>query len=195
MSISKLTQSYLETHSERDFGLLYERIKPGLRSYVSRIVSDQEAIDDIISNTFIKMWTKIDQFDQKWSISTWLYRIARNEALGWLNEQKEKSSLNQLTEFGVQASTYGLLLDTEVDESLFKTEIDWKEEDNDFQSMLDSTICAIYNLEDSYRDICQDRLLNGLKYQDLSEKYNLPLQTIKNRIRRGKILIQQRVIE
>ena len=44
-----------------------------------------------------------------------------------------------------------------------------------------------------YKDILVDRMLNNVKYKDLANKYSLPLQTIKNRVRRGKVLIAQEV--
>ena len=40
-----------------------------------------------------------------------------------------------------------------------------------------------------YKEIIEDRLINQMKYEDIAAKYNLPLQTIKNRIRRGKSII------
>jgi DNA-directed RNA polymerase specialized sigma24 family protein len=40
-----------------------------------------------------------------------------------------------------------------------------------------------------YRGILEDRLLNNMKYEDIASKYELPLQTVKNRIRRGKAII------
>lgn len=193
MTIKNLTNSYLRTRSEYDFNNLYNRLKPGIQNYVNGFIKDPDISDDVVSNTFIKLWTKIDQFDPQWSISTWLYRIARNEALGILNKQNDKSSLDQMREFGVQVTTTGTVLDTELDEDLFKTENDFLEDDNEFQQTLESVYLAILNLEDKYRDICKDRLLNNLKYQDLAEKYDLPLQTIKNRIRRGKMLIRKKV--
>jgi DNA-directed RNA polymerase specialized sigma24 family protein len=42
-----------------------------------------------------------------------------------------------------------------------------------------------------YRDILEDRLLNSMKYEDIAEKHNVNLQTVKNRIRRGKMLIME----
>ena len=45
----------------------------------------------------------------------------------------------------------------------------------------------------SNKDILVDRMLNGVKNKDLADKYSLPLQTIKNRVRRGKVLIAQEV--
>jgi DNA-directed RNA polymerase specialized sigma24 family protein len=47
----------------------------------------------------------------------------------------------------------------------------------------------IDSLKPMYKGILEDRLLNNLKYEDIADKYNLPLQTIKNRIRRGKAII------
>lgn len=42
-----------------------------------------------------------------------------------------------------------------------------------------------------YKGIIEDRLLNNMKYEDIATKYKLPLQTIKNRIRRGKSIIAE----
>ena len=44
-----------------------------------------------------------------------------------------------------------------------------------------------------YKGILEDRLLNNMKYEDIATKYELPLQTIKNRIRRGKAIIAGKV--
>ena len=44
---------------------------------------------------------------------------------------------------------------------------------------------------DWYKEIIEDRLLNNMKYEDIAAKHNLPLQTIKNRIRRGKSIIAE----
>lgn len=193
MTIKHLTNSYLRTRAENEFNGLYARLRPGIQNYVSGFIKDPDVADDVVSNTFIKLWTKIDQFNPEFSISTWLYRIARNEALGVLNAQSNKASLDQLNEFGVQITTTGTVMDTELDADLFKSEREWLEDDNEFQATLDAIYVAILDLDDKYRDICKDRLLNNIKYQDLAEKYDLPLQTIKNRIRRGKMIIREKV--
>jgi DNA-directed RNA polymerase specialized sigma24 family protein len=44
-----------------------------------------------------------------------------------------------------------------------------------------------------YKDIIEDRLINQMKYEDIAAKYNLPLQTVKNRIRRGKSIIAENI--
>ena len=55
----QLTQNFLETGSDQDFAALYNKIKPGLTSYIYKIVKDREMAEDIAVNTLTKMWTKI----------------------------------------------------------------------------------------------------------------------------------------
>lgn len=55
---------------------------------IRRIVLTHDDADDVLQNTFIKVWTHLDDFRQKSKLSTWLYRIAVNEALDYLRRQK-----------------------------------------------------------------------------------------------------------
>lgn len=55
---------------------------------IRRIVLTHDDADDVLQNTFIKAWTHLDDFRQKSKLSTWLYRIAVNEALDFLRRQK-----------------------------------------------------------------------------------------------------------
>ena len=56
--------------------------------HVRRMVLEHEDANDIVQNTFIKAWTNIDSFQGKSKISTWLYRIAINETLTFLNKNQ-----------------------------------------------------------------------------------------------------------
>ena len=75
------------------------------------------------------------------------------------------------------------------------SENDHWDEYNNIQERYETAIAEINNLKEIYKDILVDRLLNKMKYHDISEKYNLPLQTVKNRIRRGKYLVAKSVDE
>ena len=56
--------------------------------HIRRMVLEHEDANDIVQNTFIKAWMNIDSFQGKSKISTWLYRIAINETLTFLNRNK-----------------------------------------------------------------------------------------------------------
>jgi|GEM_PF-532206 RNA polymerase sigma-70 factor (ECF subfamily) len=193
----ELTENFLETRSEKDYTNLYRKVKPGLRSYIGKIVKDADATEDILVNTLTKMWTKIDQYDPQYQITTWLYRIAFNECLGFINERNKKTSLTRLQEYGLEVNDGGTVaietIGSLVEDMDFKTEMDLWEEDNELQARYESCLRAMEQLKPIYRDIVVDRLINKVKYEDLADKYKLPLQTIKNRIRRGKSLIAESI--
>jgi RNA polymerase sigma-70 factor (ECF subfamily) len=140
------------------------------------------------------MWTKIDQYDPQYQITTWLYRIAFNECLGYINERNKKTSLNKLAEFGIEVGDEGFIggdISQLIEDSEAKTEQDFIDEDEELQSQYTGALKAIQSLKPIYREIVIDRLLNNMKYEDIADKYDLPLQTIKNRILRGKRIITE----
>lgn len=193
ISYRQLSENFIKSKSERDYNALYNRVKPGLRNYIHNVVKDNEATDDILTNTLTKMWTKIDQYDPSYQITTWLYRIAFNECLGWIRQRNRKYSIDAMKEYGIEVSehyshtsAHDLLIEME-----HKTELDFIEEDQAIMDSYELALKAINDLKPMYREILEDRLLNDMKYEDIAAKYNVPLQTVKNRIRRGKILIQE----
>ncbi len=195
-SYKQLTDNFLQTKSDQDFAKLYNKIKPGLTSYIYKIVKDSEMAEDIAVNTLTKMWTKIEQYNPKYGITTWLYRIAFNDSLGYIKKRNQTTSLSKLAEYGVEVNESGAMsssIKDLVNEYEEMTEQDYLEEDNALQEKYKKTLDAMQNLKEMYRDILVDRMINNMKYDQLAIKYNLPLQTIKNRIRRGKALIVEAV--
>ena len=142
------------------------------------------------------MWTKIDMYDPQYQITTWLYRIAYNEALYYMRERNRKTSLDRLRDdFGIETinSSNGVALSEMVQEEMMKTESDWYEEESEITERYELALKAIRDLKPLYKDILVDRLIGNMKYEDIATKYELPLQTIKNRIRRGRTLIVESV--
>lgn len=191
VSYRELAENFIKTRSEKDYKVLYDKIKPGLENYVFNVVKDNEAKDDIVTNTLTKLWTKADQYDPQYQITTWLYRIAFNECLGYIRQRNKKRSIDALRDSGIEVSRYyartsakDLLVEME-----YKSEEDFYEEDTELMNRYEQALKGIENLKPMYKGILEDRLLNNMKYEDIADKYNLPLQTIKNRIRRGKAII------
>lgn len=188
----EMTNDYLTTRTDAAFTVLYNRIKPGLTSHINKVVKDWDIAEDLAVNTLTKMFTKIDQYNPEYQITTWLYKIGFNAALGYLNERNKTQSLTALQDFGIEVNNSGSTNhDMDVEEELSFDDL--TDEDNMFQMKYDMTVEAIKDLKPMYRDLLVDRMLNGIKYKDLAVKHNLPLQTVKNRVRRGKVLISEAV--
>ncbi len=60
---------------------------------IRRMVLVHEDADDLVQNVFLKMWNNLDSFKQQSKLSTWLYRIAVNEALDFLRKQKNMAAI------------------------------------------------------------------------------------------------------
>lgn len=199
-SYRELTENFLTTRSEADFTALFYKVKPGLTTYINKIVKDREMAEDIAVNTLTKLWTKIDQYDPQYQITTWLYRIAFNDALGHINNRNKQSSLDALSDYGVEVSENGEFvngahgLNGAIEDYVMKTEQDFLEEDNELMSKYGRALTEIENLKGMYKEIVIDRLINEMKYEEIAEKHDLPLQTIKNRIRRGKAIIEENMM-
>lgn len=196
----ELTENYLYTRSHADYTKLYNRVKPGLTRYIANIIKDGDIAEDIAVNTLIKLWTKIDQYDPQYQITTWLYRIAYNDALGYIRERNRSTSLTRLhDDFGVDVNAQGQLETNSVQdlmaEAEMKTEMDFYSEEEALMDRYEMALTAIRNLKPLYREILVDRLINNMKYKDIAVKYNIELQTVKNRIRRGRTLIAASVVK
>ncbi len=79
------------TH-ERGFRLLMSRYQEPLYRHVRRMLYDHDDANDVIQNTFIKVFRNIERFEGKSKLFTWLYRIATNEAISFLNNRQRKET-------------------------------------------------------------------------------------------------------
>lgn len=194
LSYRELAENYFTSRSEKDYNKLYAKVKPGLKSYIFNMLKDSEATNDVLSNTLTKLWTKIDQYKPEYQITTWLYKIAFNECLGYIRKRNRKYSLDAMRDYGIEVTEGNhttnmadtLLQDAEEP----MTEDEFYDEDNFLQEQYETAIDCIDSLKTMYRSIMQDRLYRGMKYEAIAEKYDVSLQTVKNRVRRGKVLIQ-----
>jgi RNA polymerase sigma-70 factor (ECF subfamily) len=74
---------------DKGFRALVDKYQQKLYWHVRRMVLSHDDADDILQNTFIKVYRNIDQFEQKSSLYTWLYRIATNESLTFIERSKK----------------------------------------------------------------------------------------------------------
>lgn len=89
LSDSELVEMLREPRTRREgFAVLVKQYSEKLYWKVRRIVLSHEDANDVLQNIFIKVWSNLQNFQGKSSLSTWLYRIAINESLDFLRKQK-----------------------------------------------------------------------------------------------------------
>ena len=193
MNLKTLGHQFAETKSEKTFKDLYDRLKPGLSNYVYQIVKDRSTADDIFSMTMSIVYNKIEQYKPEYHISTWIYRIAYHEAIMFLRRKKREAT----TAFSVFDSYYESdrgsekIMFNNLDQDAIQDDfLTLEEKEQEQEKIHHSILEAIDNLDPLYKAIVKDRLVLDLKYNEISKKHKLPLHTIKNRIARGKRILQ-----
>lgn len=196
----ELALEFKRTKSDRSFTELYEKMKPGLWNYVNGILKDPEITADVVSTTLTTVYLKIDQYNDDYQITTWAYRIAYNECIGQLRARNKKISMNVFTDKGVE-TTDGNTLSFDsplVYEADGNVEYEHLEKERILTEQIRLTTEAIKALPPLYQPYMIERFLNGKSYNDIYEMMSdrergISLQTVKNRIFRGRKIIQQKL--
>lgn len=83
-----------EKTKKEGFTLLVNHFKKPIYFQIRRIVLSHENTDDVVQEVFIKCWNKLNTFNGKSKLSTWIYRVAYNEAIQWIRKNKKEHHLN-----------------------------------------------------------------------------------------------------
>lgn len=133
---------------------LFEQIVPlyseKLYWAIRRIVLCHDDANDVLQNVFIKVWKGIDDFQNRSKLSTWLYRIAVNEALDFLRRQRNVASLDTVDNMSVAD----------------QLESDQYFDGDRAQALLQE---AIASLPDVQRVVFNLRYYDELKYTEISQ--------------------------
>lgn len=99
LSDKEMIDMLQDPHTRREgFAVLVRQYSEPLYWKVRRIVLNHEDAKDVLQNAFLKIWNNLDTFQGKSALSTWLYRIAINEALDFVRRQKNVNSATVSTE-------------------------------------------------------------------------------------------------
>lgn len=89
-----LLQFSIDATREVAFTCIIKKYQERLYWHIRRMVVEHEDTNDILQNIFIKVWKSLDNFREDSQLYTWLYRIATNECLSFLQQQKKRSSIS-----------------------------------------------------------------------------------------------------
>jgi len=119
--------------------------------HIRKMVLGHEDANDMLQNTFLKAWLNLDSFRGDAKLSTWIYKIAVNECITFLNKQRAQNNVPL-------DDTDGYLLQTlKADDYFDGDELDMK-----FQQ-------AILNLPEKQRLVFNMKYMEEMKYEEMSE--------------------------
>lgn len=150
-----------EKTRELAFQSLVKLYQERLYWHIRKIVIDHDDADDVLQNTFIKVWRSIDKFREESTIYTWLYRIATNESITFINSNKRRSlvPMNDTSEF---------LLNNLTSDPYF--------EGDEIQLRLQE---AILKLPEKQRIVFNLKYFDEMKYEDMSQVLDTSVGALK----------------
>ncbi len=167
MSITLIEQkiiNLLKLADKKALNLLYENYSNSLYGIILKITINEELAQDALQETFIKVWKNSSKYDpKKAKLFTWLYRIARNTAIDKLRSYNNRYH----KEIQIDTSNVYILPTTNLNEDV----MDLKRH--------------VTTLEEKYQIVLKALFFKGMTQQQASEELDIPLGTVKSRLKIG----------
>jgi RNA polymerase sigma-70 factor (ECF subfamily) len=156
------------------FAMLFERYRNKLFFYLRHLVGTKEEAEDILQNVFVKAYEKLDTFDARRTFSSWVYRIAHNEAINYLKRRSRKTFLSWEDIVSVKDQ----LESSSQERSPFE---EWirKEVRRDVRA-------ALEKIPEMYREVLILRYYLDHSYEEIAKIINRPMNTVGTLLSRAK---------
>lgn len=156
----------LKSKDQKGFSILYNNYSGALYGVINRIILSEDDANDLLQDTFLKIWRNIDNYDpSKGSIFTWMMNIARN------------LSIDRVRSADFRDSSQNISMEDNV---IFQV-------DNEYQTVQDIDSIGLKkvvdNLRPEYRQLIDLIYYKGYTQAEVSEEYGIPLGTVKTRIK------------
>lgn len=153
----------LRQRNDRSFGYLYDNYAGALMGVIGAIISDPETARDVLQESFINIWRRIDLYDPaKGRLFTWMMNVARNAAIDKLRSKGYQNTLKNRP-----------VPETEAGETFA-----------DRPQTVDVGLRSILSkLKEEHRVLIDLSYFKGYTHEEISRALNIPLGTVKTRIR------------
>jgi RNA polymerase sigma-70 factor, ECF subfamily len=155
------------------FLLLRDRHRKIMQTTALRIVKSREAADDVVQEVLYRIHKGLGTFNGKCKLSTWIYRIARNESLRYLEKESNRAEL-PLERLEKEAARHPGAL-----EGLIR------------QDQEKSMMRSIDALPADFREAVDLHYFKGLKLEEIAAKLGVPRGTVHSRIGRARALLKK----
>jgi RNA polymerase sigma-70 factor (ECF subfamily) len=152
------------------FSCLYQRYEDELLRYIHRVSgADPDEAQDILQESFIKIWRNLNEFDPGMKLSSWIYRIVHNETVSHIRKKR----------------SYGK--DRTIDAELCRNILSDESETHSYsEEDISRALALLDNLQEKYKEVLILKFLESKSYEEISDILKIPLGTVAIRINRAK---------
>lgn len=162
----------IKERNQKAFAFLYDNYSQALFGVINRIVNDQEESEDVLQNTFLKIWNNFDAYDiNKGRLYTWMLNIARNLAIDSVRSKqgKIKNKIQETSEYVYHKNKLYV-------------------EDNTHETIGLKKI--VDELKADQREIIDLAYYQGYTQEEVSKILNMPLGTVKTKVRQALLTLR-----
>lgn len=161
-----------------DYNTIYSKYYPKLLTLFSKKVSDKDYVEDLLQETFLKVWNNLGSYDSRYSESTWIYTIGFNTLKNYF-----KSKNNEFISYT------DTIYDNDSTEDLSDPEAIMiaAEQENTF-------LDTVKSLDKNFLDVYIMKEVDGLTYKEISTQLDIPEGTVKSRLNRARDYIKKEVL-
>ena len=178
----ELVRKAAEEGDQSAFTELLDRHRDSIYFLFLKMVNNKDDADDLTIETFTKAFKSLENYQPTYAFSTWLYRIATNNGIDFLRKKK-------LQTFSIDKTVPGK------DGGELSIDIKSKQPDPEEELIREQKKESIRQIVDKlkprYRELIELRYYEDLSYEEIAEKLDLPLGTVKAQLFRAKDLLQQ----
>lgn len=156
---------------QKAFSVLLTKYRNALMAHVMKFVSVTEDAEDICQRSFEKVFLSIEKYDSNFAFSTWLFNIAKNEAIDHL--RRSKNIINSVPISDDNDAQY-VLSGISPEEELI------------VDQAVSDMIKRIKQLPDRYCTVAELRFIKDYAYEDIAKELSIPIGTVKTRLNRAR---------
>nr|WP_051109267.1 RNA polymerase sigma factor SigW [Paenibacillus ginsengihumi] len=165
------------------FAELVELYNDKIYHLAYRMLRNRHEAEEIVQETFLRVYMNLDKYDEQQKFSTWIYRIGTNLCIDRLRKRKPNYSLDAEMSDGDGNDWYSTL----------PSEEDTPAEQLVLSETQQQIRATIDTLPDKYKAVVILRYLQDLSLQEISEALSMPVTTIKTRLHRGREFLRKKL--
>lgn len=177
----KLVRLAIESDDQKAYAELLHRYKESVFFMMLKMCNNKDDAEDLTIEAFGRAFKKLDQYSPSFAFSTWLFKIASNNAIDFLRKKKQKNavSLDNRQE-NADSMDYSY--------SIKSPSLD-PEESFIRKQKLDNVRILVDNLKPKYKEMIELFYFQELSHEEISQRLNLPIGTIKAQLYRARDLL------
>jgi RNA polymerase sigma factor (sigma-70 family) len=177
----RLVRRAVEKGDQKAYAELMQRYKESVYFTMLKMCNNKDDAEDLTIEAFGRAFKKLDQYSPNFAFSTWLFKIASNNAIDFIRRKKQMSSVSidnrSENSEGKESSSYIKSSGLDPEENFIK------------KQKIELIRLLVENLKPKYKEMIELFYFQEMSHEEISKKLDLPIGTIKAQLFRARDLL------